>query len=952
MKSPVALRSLLLRLGLVMLLPLAACNPTENTPDTTNPFLKTGTTTVNFTEDAAQQTVSVQSNLEWTVTTSASWLHGTRQQNALLLEATENDGKSVRTATAALSAEGLPQPVVITVSQLGWGKAILLTESMANVPAAGDVIGVEVTANVEVAAVIEEGCDWIAESPASRASHPVTTRQRSFLVSGNLGDAERRANIVFRDADGGEEIEPVSFRVAQSGLGAYAPGSLDGLKEDIQIKVSRGEASSWQSGEGIEKSFDGDKNTIYHSSWSNGGANYFPITLTYYFDGGADMDYFVYYPRPTGYNGHFMEVDIAVRTTATRSGDEEWQEVMSHDFGGRSSAAKVEFPTPQIGVTAVRFTVRSGYGDGQGFASCAEMEFYKRNPENFDYATLFTDPTCSELKPGITEADIVACPYAFFKNIAFYLYHDRYAREFRIDTFRAWPHPDEDSRTHKTTPYSLLDNPTGIAVAAGEELVVLADLKGQTGVSLRVQNLDVSGGDGFGGVEYPLSTGVNKLKMSAKGLAYVMYHRSDFDTAPPVKLHFASGTVNGYYDSCRPDHAGRAGELLGNATDKYFDVVGAYAHLTFPTSRFRNHTRDLHELIEAYDAIVLGEQNLLGLVKYGKMFRNRMYLNVMYHSYMYSTSYHTGYHDDTLSSLCDEKELTTGGIWGPAHEIGHSNQTRPGVMWLGTTEVTNNIMSEYIQTTVFGQPSRIQTENMGSQETPNRYTSAWKSIMLAGISHAAAGDVFCKLVPFWQLELYFGKVLGRTPLQQEDKGGFYPDVYEYVRTHDNLSTPGAQQLEFVYIASLISGYDLTDFFEKWGFLTPVNMTIDDYGTGQMNVTREMADDIRGRVEALGFPKPDVPLEYITDNNHTVFRDRKPVEAGSATRSGTTLTMTDWKNAVVFEVREDSAAGRLVHVSDGVLSPSSTATFKVPGSWQDNYHVYAVGHDNARTEVTF
>ena len=47
-----------------------------------------------------------------------------------------------------------------------------------------------------------------------------------------------------------------------------------------------------------------------------------------------------------------------------------------------------------------------------------------------------------------------------------------------------------------------------------------------------------------------------------------------------------------------------------------------------------------------------------------------------------------------------------------------------------------------------------------------------------------ANDVFCKLVPFWQLELYFGKVLGRTPLQQSDKGGFYPDVYEYARNKD------------------------------------------------------------------------------------------------------------------------------------------------------------------------
>ena len=71
------------------------------------------------------------------------------------------------------------------------------------------------------------------------------------------------------------------------------------------------------------------------------------------------------------------------------------------------------------------------------------------------------------------------------------------------------------------------------------------------------------------------------------------------------------------------------------------------------------------------------EQEFIGLEKYGKMFHNRMCFTVMYTSYMYSTSYHTAYHDDTLAELCDENRLTTSACWGPAHEVGHSNQTRP-----------------------------------------------------------------------------------------------------------------------------------------------------------------------------------------------------------------------------------------------------------------------------------
>ena len=293
---------------------------------------------------------------------------------------------------------------------------------------------------------------------------------------------------------------------------------------------------------------------------------------------------------------------------------------------------------------------------------------------------MFSDPSCSELKPGITEQDILACDHSFFKNIAYYMYHDRYEREFRIASYKAYPHPDTQAATNKTSPYSLLDNPTGISIAKGETMVVMVgELQGYS-LSVRIQNLDAPGADGFGGTEYPLAEGINKFVAEEKGLAYLMYHTSDYELAPPVTVHFATGTVNGYYDSQNPDHDNRQSELLANATDEYFDVVGKYAHLTFPTARFRNHTGDLKALIDTYDDIAYHEQLLMGLEKYGKMFRNRMYLHVIYTSYMYATSYHTAYNDETLSQLCDEEQVrTTDSCWGPAHEIGHCNQTRPGL---------------------------------------------------------------------------------------------------------------------------------------------------------------------------------------------------------------------------------------------------------------------------------
>ena len=939
---------------------LSACSEEsvekELTPD--EPYLEVKENTVNFGESEDSKEIIIKTNDTWTAEVSqegSNWCQLKQRSGSLIIKVSGNEDKNVRQTTINVTTPTLK--VTIKVAQLGWGKAILLSSSKATVPAIGGETTVKVTTNVDYMVHLEEGIDWIRQKVATRAiDHPVVTKTLTLIVNNNK-EGQRQTTITIKDKDEKSDLTPVNFTVDQAGLtGEYQPINPDDIKNDIKVKITGGIASSEQNTGSIAKSYDGDFTTMWHSKWDNNSEDYFPITTEYTFESGTNMDYMIYYPRRDGMNGLYKLVDIEVKTNANTRGVDEWQLVMTYDFKGSSSATLVEFPAPLIGVSAIRLTIRSGAGERQGFASCAEIEFYKKNPEHFNYSELFTDVTCSELKNGITEQEILKCNYAFFKNIAYYMFHGKYNKEFRVNTFKAYPHPDEQVKTHKTTAYSMMDNPTGIAVEAGEDMVVLATgIPQETSVSIRIQNLDKPDGDGFtgvGGENYPLINGINKFKIEGKGLIYVMYHTPNYAQVPNVKLHFASGRINGYYDSQNPDHKGRAQELLNKATDKFFDVLGKYAHLTFPTNRFKNHTKDLHALINIYDEIVYNEQELLGLVKYNKMFKNRMYFNVMYHSYMYSASYHTGYHDDTLKELCNEDLLTTTAIWGPAHEVGHSNQTRPGVKWRGTTEGTNNIMSEYIQTTVFGQPSRIQSEKMKSEESPNRYSKAWNSIVVRNRSHAEEEDVFCKLIPFWQLELYFGKVLGRTPREQADKGGFYPDIYEYVRTHPDLPTPGEQQLEFVYITSKVAGMNLLDFFEKWGFLSPVDIELDDYGKERVVITQSQIDAVKQRVNVEFSQKPTVALEYITDINYQAFKQKASVQPGTATRSGNKITMNNWKNVVVYEVRDGSADGKLICVSDGILTLSATASFSIVGGWKPTYKVYAVSYDNKRIEVTF
>ena len=926
-------------------------------------FIKINKTKIDFGNMAESFAIPISTNIEGLqVMTKDNWCHAAIKNSKLEINVEENPGRFVRETQISISGEN--QKTDLTIRQLGYEPVILVDEQYVEMGAVGGKVTLSVTTNIDVKVVLP---NWIKEQNVSTRAASLVTKEHVFMIDKLTSNESRQGNIEFTeilpDESKSETAKTCLVAVKQKGLGDYSADGADKIKDDIKIKVVSGNASSYQSGQEIDKSFDGDLSTMYHSNWNNSSDNYFPITLTYNFEKPTDTDYLIYYPRTEGSNGFFKQVEIQYSADGNN-----FVKLADKDFKGLSTATKFLFDKT-IRAKSFRFIVKSGTGDGRGFATCSEMEFYTKNPSLFDYSTLFTDATCSELKNGITEAQIDQCEFPFFKNLAYFILKGSYPKEFRIATFNAYPNPDVQAAINKTSTYSLLDNPTGISVNAGETFIVLVGNTHGKSISLRVQNLDKAGGDGFGGLTYPLSEGLNKFVIKEKGLVYVMYHTDVLvdPSALPIKIHFASGTVNGYYDSQK--HAGRWSELLGKATDKYFDVLGQYAHLTFETADFRTYaSNNGNRLIEIYDDIVYKQGLLLGLFKYGGMFKNRMYLSVMYHSYMYASSYHTGYHRNTMSGICNPDKVRTTDCWGPAHEIGHVNQTRPGLNWIGTTEVTNNIMSEYIQTTVFNQPSRIQTEDMGPAYR-NRYSKAWTGIIANQRPHADfanlgkdANDVFCKLIPFWQLELYFGKVLGRTPLQQADKGGFYPDVYEYARKKNyNGMTNGEIQLDFVYNCCLAAKTNLLDFFEKWGFLTLIDKEIEDYSAAQLTVTQRMVDALKAKVNGLGYHKPDVALEYISDNTVELFKTKPGIARGAnATRTardfvengvsykGTEITIPNWQNVAVYEVH--NADGKSIFICSGECTPSNTDSFILPIPWENGFKLFAVSVLGSKVEI--
>ena len=762
---------------------------------------------------------------------------------------------------------------------------------------------VSVSSNVDWRAVVGE--DWVDVS--------ANGQELTIHVTENVGATLRESQVV---VSAGELTAMVLVRQ----LGTES----DEIAGDVQIQATRAEASAQPLGDGfsIDCTIDGSRNATqaggaYFASMGNQ-----PVELTYYFENVSSLDYVIYYPAPYPYYGQWGVVEI----WAQCEGDADFRQVMTMDCGYSTNTISMFFPETLENPEAIRFVVNSGDG---GCVSCAEVEFYQYGASNFDPLTLFTDETCSELKDGITQTDIDNCVNGFYRDIASQLLDGTYPSEFRIQTYRAYPNSAEEASENKIQfAYSRLDNPTGISVSEGEEVVVFVGPMGGQAISIGVQNLDVSSGDGYGVTTYGLREGVNKITMDKEGLLYVMYNTSNYETAPEVKIHIASGEVNGYFDVRKhtAEDWERVFSLFG--PNKMFDIVGNYAHLTFPRNLLV--LSNGADLIEIYDEMVEQEQVFMGLRKYDRMFGNRMYFHVMYSNYMYATTYHTAYNSNTLSSILNANNFKTGGYWGPAHEVGHCNQTR-GLVWVGMTEVTNNILALHVQT-YWGNESRLISEN--------RYETAMTKTFSTGQAHCQEEEVFCQLVPFWQLELYMNKVLGNSD--------FYKDVFEHLRTNPTLSTAGDQQTEFVANCSEQAGLNLFDFFERWGFLTPIDEHVGDYSGGQMTVTEARVEEIRSRVEE--YPKPAAAFEYITDENYELFQvPFGTVSVGSVSVvGGTEVSIEGCSNAVAYEVYDE--ADSLLFVSPAATNEQDV-TFTLTTSWAGGFKVYAIAADGSRTEIT-
>ena len=654
----------------------------------------------------------------------------------------------------------------------------------------------------------------------------------------------------------------------------------------------------------LSMAFDGNMDTKYHSPWSTDNPpTEFPVILTVTLpDDAPSFDYMMYWPRQVGTNGRIIHWKVSL---STKVSPDTFVKVLETDYPGDALQKKIAIPSEYRGnIKKIEFYITEGLAD---VVSIQEIEFYNE-VSSAGMPDIFTDNSCSELIEGVTREEIIAIDNTVFRNIALAIFDETYDYR-RVKNYRSYPSPDEMAELNKTSTYSLLDNVTGIFVTKGEYLLVMVDgLESQA--SLRIINHDLTGSEGWNGQSILLNDGVNKIEAQYTGLVYLMFHNNNNET---IRINFASAYVNDYYDINDPDRMDWD-RLLANARASRIDMLGDYSHLIFPTSDLKQYTDNPDRLLEVYDSIVYLEEEFIGLYKYNRANKSRMLFRASESAtYMHATAYRTEYNPSTMDRLCDWKKLRSSDIWGPAHEVGHVNQTRPGFRWKNESdesvlgEVSNNVYTMHVQKT-FGNNSRLIEK--GS------YQAAYTTFMLEGIRHMdAVGAVDKKyfweqLVHFWQLELYFSYVKG-----QKD---FYKDVHEKIRNNPDPQ-PAKEHYAFAIIASEISGKDLSAFFNMYGY--------------------ELDAATINAINNLNLPMPDQPLWYIDDSNIELFINKNALVEGTKSileNSGNfTFILNGWENVVAFEVKVD---GELLYISQSgsfnVSLPPGNVTVEAIGAAGD------------------
>ena len=948
------------------------------------------------------------SEADWLLESNQNWCQvgfSLSSEKGIMLAVDENtDKEASRTAQVSIGTNG-QRKYTISVVQTGYGPAIIV--SNVTVGPEGGKVYMDVVSNVDIneelvkspALNTEDNTDvgnWISFA-GIETTKAFTPTRFVFNVQVNELPDKRVAEVQLKARDSADSKADTKCLITQNSITVTSTEVFTDEKIVPQSASANQDDANYS---GTPAALvDGNYGTFYHSPAGVGGT-VFPVIWEFEFTGDKRIDYINIMHRGSGsgtgnhWRGQIGEFNVYYKTADSG----EYTLAQSFDFGGRGGYQTANLTNPIENATWVKIEILDGdpssssYEDGK-YIACAEVEFFNSNRSEVNewIDKIFTDLSCSELKSGVTKKQIIqmnaVSPY-LATNVAMKLFNNEYnenEKDFRIHSYE----PYSDSHVNKALVmqyYTSMNNPTGIEVKNGQDIIVCVDqIPAGQSVSLSVYGEESEHGPNYGGggeneninQNTVLTAGINNVRITADGMAYVMNtvpesNRADLSTFKNVKVHIlpGCGTVQGYFDPARHSDE-RYQEILNRCTYKYFMVKGERCMFLFHTNQLRSdYPKSIRSGIGAWDNLVTWELELMGLDKV-KWFNNHMMAVTSTNPdiYMNATNRRVQFNANTISWICSAEQLNKPGdretagvcnIWGPAHEMGHVNQM--AINWRSTTESSNNLFSNYANFKMGGD---------------NYYKTFW-----------SRGDKLEKLAADYANKVPWA-ILGDGSYQGEDpalhmrmnwqlwnyyqncgyKVDFFPALFAYFRDGHQLpnqsaldyygkaENAGQCQLDYYEACCAVSGQDLTDFFDVWGFFRTIDQTYEQYGSTKYTVTDAMINASKARVRDMNLPKA-APMQYLEDRTthggekysdmgyFQLFKDQtKITKTPKASVNGSKVTLTDYEQAVAVELRRGTTdTGELLYFSN-------MASFTVPSGVNISGNtLWAVQYDGTRIKI--
>ncbi len=613
-----------------------------------------------------------------------------------------------------------------------------------------------------------------------------------------------------------------------------------------------------------------------------------------------------------------------------------------------------------------------------------------------DLLKVFTSTACTELKSGYNEGDLAALP-ASVQALATKINNNSWAtyagwtkteKSFRIADYKAYSsHTRWANILNFDYSFGRLTNPTGIYVEAGDyiQVYVGAIPSGET------VKLEVAGAGQSSGSVYTLHEGMNTLLMAAAGNCFVNYEVDNttnggtpykaLSTYADVTVHIEGGTVQGYLDLTKGD--------------TNFDWAAMKAYLFKKAAiclKSQTHVFNIHkdrlvsaigaddkvvEMMTAWQQVAELEDRLIAREDFDDYCNNTFSVTTLDgsgnpHAKGYGTYYHEG-GDGVLN--VDQLMQYMGGLWTIAHEQGHNRQKL--IKMAGTTEISNNMFSNAI----LDWQGRFTSRVNNIQDSYNRWQQG-----LSWPERLANDGTWECLHLYTQLYQYFHQAGFNTD--------FYPNLFRALRTdpmvihgEDQFTYASEDYLKFYKKCCDVSGLDLTEFFEVYGFFTlpPAQesktlggitttsyYTVPDYTTSYVYVTQEMINEVKAYVAAKNYPKcnlifiedrvtaPLATYEGHTDGEKRQLGQQDNVTAfGQVGETGQYTTFGDECSAYTYQVGDNyvtmtgtGAVGFKVYDSTGKLrGVYNTYHFTLPDGIGTGYTIKAAAGNGTDVDAT-